>query len=208
MITIAGDMQKPVLRCELNRCELKAAELQGNRVKQILSEDRHLTDGAFSFNEAWKLKKKLFPRCADAPFAVLDKNHNLVADYEGILDVMKEEFTYRLRNRNINPEYEELRSFKEYLCELRLRITKSGEFDRWTMKDLETAISRLKTNKCKDPLGHINELYKHLGEDGLKSLLDLLNRIKEELIIPTKLNLSNVSTIYKGKGSKQDVQDF
>ena len=81
MITIAGDMQKPVLRCELNRCELKAAELQGNRVKQILSEDRHLTAGAFSFNEAWKLKKKLFPRCADAPFAVLDKNHNLVADY-------------------------------------------------------------------------------------------------------------------------------
>ena len=33
----------------------------------------------------------------------------------------------------------------------------------------------------------------------------MLNRIKEELIVPAQLQVSNVSTIYKGKGSKQDV---
>ena len=73
------------------------------------------------------------------------------------------------------------------------------------MKDLEGAICRLKNNKCKDPHGHVNELYKCMGEGGLKSLLTMLNRIKEELLIPANLQLSNVSTIYKGKGSKQDV---
>ena len=33
----------------------------------------------------------------------------------------------------------------------------------------------------------------------------MLNRIKEELLVPDCLRLSNVSTIYKGKGSKRDV---
>ena len=66
-------------------------------------------------------------------------------------------------------------------------------------------LEKLKNNKCKDPHGHINELYKSMGEDGMKSLLDMLNQIKLEIIIPSKLNVSNVSTIYKGKGSKQEV---
>ena len=156
-------------------------------------------------NEAWKLKKKMFPRCNEAPSALLDKHGNLVADSMGILDVMKEEFTHRLRNREINPEYQELRELKEYLCYLRLNLTKRADYDKWTIKQLLTAISKLGNNKCRDPHGHINELYKHLGQDGLTSLLSLLNSIKEEIIIPTKLNLSNVSTIYKGKGSKQCV---
>ena len=33
----------------------------------------------------------------------------------------------------------------------------------------------------------------------------LLNRIKEEIFIPSHLQLSNVSTLYKGKGSRRDV---
>ena len=44
-----------------------------------------------------------------------------------------------------------------------------------------------------------------MGKDGLASLLKMLNCIKNELLIPTSLNLSNVSTIYKGKGSRQEV---
>ena len=85
---------------------------------------------------------------------------------------------------------------------MRLEITKASSYKKWTIEELQKAIQRLKNNKCKDPHGHINELYKNMGEDGLTSLLNLVNRIKEELLIPTQLNLSNVSTIYKGKGSK------
>ena len=61
------------------------------------------------------------------------------------------------------------------------------------------------TNKCRDPHGHVNEIYRNMGEDGLLSLLDMLNTIKKTLLIPSKLNVSNVSTIYKGKGCKQEV---
>ena len=91
------------------------------------------------------------------------------------------------------------------MCKIRLQISKLSDYKAWTRTDLNTAINKLKNNKCKDPHGHVNELYKWMGDDGLSSLLDLLNRIKSEILIPTHLNLSNVSAIYKGKGSKQDV---
>ena len=183
------------------------AQLQGLRFKKIFSENAEkLTQGGcFNSNEAWKLKKKIFPKCSDPPFAVLDTQKNLVTDTEGILNVMKDEFKFRLRNRQINPEYQELLELKEYLCHLRLQITKSKQYNKWEMKDLERAIAKLKNNKCRDPHGHINELYHHMGKDGLKSLLDMLNHIKDAIMIPSKLDVSNVSTIYKGKGSKQEV---
>ena len=206
-LDISHPIIKPVIKVDIQFHENKLAEAQGIKCRsQIEQQMSMLTEnGEFSFNETWKLKKKLYPKCADPPFAVLDKDGNLVAEHFGILEVMKEEFTYRLRNREINEEYGELRELKEYLCRLRLQITRSGKYIKWTLDDLQKAIRRLPNNKCKDPHGHINELYKHLGCDGLSSLLNLLNMIKDEIIIPEKLNLSNVSTIYKGKGSKQDV---
>ena len=91
------------------------------------------------------------------------------------------------------------------VCMNPVEITRNSDFNPWTMDDLDNAISRLKNNKCRDPHGHINELYKHLGASGRLSLLTMLNRIKDEIIIPSNLQLSNVSTIYKGKGSKQNV---
>ena len=176
-LDISHPIIKPVIKVDIQFHENKLAEAQGIKCRsQIEQQMSMLTEnGEFSFNETWKLKKKLYPKCADPPFAVLDKDGNLVAEHFGILEVMKEEFTYRLRNREINEEYGELRELKEYLCRLRLQITRSGKYTKWTLDDLQKAIRRLPNNKCKDPHGHINELYKHLGCDGLSSLLNLLN---------------------------------
>ena len=187
--------------------EQKLGILQGQKCKKMIEEDMGhlLKDGAFSLNDAWKLKRKLFPLCTDTPFTVYNTHNTLVTDYNGVLSVMLEEFTFQLRNRIISPEYQELKELKEYLCKLRLNITRSSNYEKWTLTQLQTAINKLKRNKCKDPHGHINELYKCMGTGGLISLLDMLNRIKEEILIPPHLNLSNVSTIYKGKGSKQSV---
>ena len=76
----AHHIQKPVLKVELDKHEKMMAELQGSRCRNIISEQtKYLTqDGTFSLNEAWKLKKKMFPRCSEAPFAVQDEHGNLV----------------------------------------------------------------------------------------------------------------------------------
>ena len=207
MIQSANDMCKDMLETEIGYYEKWIAEMQGRKCVRLIDQETKGLDknGDFSCNFAWSLKKKLFPNYSEAPFAILNKDKQLVTDSKGILEVMKEEFTHRLRNRTIAEEYKELQELKEYLCYLRLQITKSSDFLPWTMKELEKAITKLKNNKCRDPLGHINELYKHMGIKGLQSLLSLLNRIKMEIIVPDVLKLSNVSTLYKGKGSRRDV---
>ena len=207
LIPISSQMCKPLLMYEIITHEKLIAEIHGENCKKAIREEIRtmVKNGSFNPHNARKIKKKLFPKCSDPPFAVVDKEDHLVTDSEGILTVMKEEFAYRLRNREISPEYQELRDLKEYLCKLRLEITRNSDFNPWTMRNLEDAIDKLKNNKCKDPHGHVNELYKHLGEGGRLSLLIMLNRIKKEVIIPASLQLSNVSTIYKGKGSKQNV---
>ena len=207
LLSSASQLCKQTLAADIKHNEAKIAVLQGEKCKELIKNATKgfSTDGNFNQNTVWKMKKKLFPKISDAPFAVYNSDDHLVTSSGDILSVMKEEFAHRLRNREISPEYAELKEIKEYLCKLRLQITKQATFYPWTMKELKTAISKLKNNKCRDPHGHINEIYKALGTDGLASLLVLLNRIKEELIVPNNLKMSNVSTIYKGKGSKKNV---
>ena len=203
----ANEMCRCTLEVEIRSFEKRIAEMQGQKCIQSIEEERTnlLNDDSFNPNYVWSLKKKLFPNFSEAPFAIFNKDQQLVTDSKGILEVMKDEFSYRLRNRTIDEEYSELKELKEYLCHLRLQITRQSDFLPWTMEDLKKAIAKLKDKKCRDPHGHINELYKNMGIKGLESLLSLLNRIKEEIIVPNVLKLSNVSTLYKGKGSRREV---
>ncbi len=207
LLASASEMCKGGIEQEIASNESKLAQLLGQKCKETINESvsKLSTDGTFNANAAWKMKKKLYPKCSEEPFAVFNTNHQLITDAVGILDVMNEEFVYRLRNRVIDGNYGELKEIKEYLCKMRLELTKKSDFVPWTMDNLKKAIGKLKRNKCKDPHGHINELYMYLGISGLHSLLLLLNRIKDELLVPLDLKLSNVSTIYKGKGSRKDV---
>ena len=65
----------------------------------------------------------------------------------------------------------------------------------------------LKSNKAKDPHGLINELFQLnvIGEDLKKSLFLMYKRIKEELSIPDIMQYANITSIYKGKGGKNDL---
>ena len=141
----------------------------------------------------------MFPKSSDSPFAALDCAENLVTDYNGILDVMKSEYVFRSRNREIDPKNQDLRELKEYLCMIRLRISKLSKYTPWVRTDLDDTIARLKLKRCRDPEGHINELYKSMGEDDLSSLLDLLNRIKNccccSLYLRALLHSAHVKTI-------------
>ena len=44
-----------------------------------------------------------------------------------------------------------------------------------------------------------------MGKDGRLSILLMLNQIKKEILVPRQLDLSDITVLYKNKGSKQDV---
>ena len=70
-------------------------------------------------------------------------------------------------------------------------------------------MKQLKTNKATDPVGLINELFKPgvAGSDLFNSLLTLCNMVKIECKIPKFVELSNITSIFKNRGSKQDLDN-
>ena len=77
------------------------------------------------------------------------------------------------------------------------------------MSDLIKVTKNLKTRKAADPKGLINELFKPgvAGADLLESLLMLCNRVKAECEIPAFLKLTNITSIFKKRGSKTDLNN-
>ena len=77
------------------------------------------------------------------------------------------------------------------------------------MDQLDKVLIKLKNNKTMDPNGMVNEIFKAgcIGSDLKKALLLLLNGSKANQLIPIFMTLSNITSIYKNKGSKLDLNN-
>ena len=80
---------------------------------------------------------------------------------------------------------------------------------KWTLKELRTVLKSLKNNKCCDPLGMVNEIFKpgSIGEKLELAILSLINSVKEEIVMPFLLALANIISIYKKRGSKKCLKN-
>ena len=65
----------------------------------------------------------------------------------------------------------------------------------------------MKNGKSRDPRGHIYELYKYGGKDLKLSLLKFLNLIKRKQIYPQILQSSNITSFYKSKGDRSNLDN-
>ena len=128
----------------------------------------------------------------------------MVLYQNGLKKLYLETFIWCLRERPIRPELVEIKKIKEELFESILRICKKKRSQAWSLEDLEKVLSKLKTNKCRDPKGLINEIFSTdvAGSDLKQSMLILFNRMKESDQIPDFMKLADITALYKGKGSK------
>ena len=115
----------------------------------------------------------------------------------------------RLRSRPVKEGFEDMKTLKMKLFDMRLNLSRMNKSQPWTLKNLETALKCLKKDKARDPNGLINELFKKgvAGKNFKLSLLKLMNKMKEENTIPEFVQLADVATIYKGKGEKSDLKN-
>ena len=76
------------------------------------------------------------------------------------------------------------------------------------MKQLESALARLKNNKSRDPLGYINEIFKKnvIGDNLKKSLLFMMTQIKKTLTFPDLMKYANITTVPK-PGSRLELKN-
>ena len=88
---------------------------------------------------------------------------------------------------------------KEQLCQKRIELTKHIRTIPWTYQEFEKVLKSLKNGKCRDPKGLINELFKPdvAGEDLLFSILEMINKAKENLYIPEMMKIGNIAMLPK-----------
>ena len=95
------------------------------------------------------------------------------------------------------------------LCKQRLKYSETNKSQNWTENQFLKILQNLKNNKCRDPHGLVNEMFKpiNIGWDLFKSLFELLKRVKSELMIPNFMKYTDIHTVYKGNGDKSSLEN-
>ena len=158
----------------------------------------------------WGLLKKKCPKVrSTVPVGKKDRKGNVITNHKGLKKLYLKTYINRLRSRPIKEEFEDLKNLKLVLFNLRKELCDKQKSQPWEMKDLEAAMKDLKKDKARDPNGWINDIFKEgvAGKDLKCSILALFNRIKAEKHFPAFIRKADISTIYKGKGEKCNLDN-
>ena len=161
-------------------------------------------------NGCWSLVRKTRPKyLPTVPVGKVNNEGKMITDQERIKELYLDSFLWRLRDRPIRPDLKDLQSVKTKTFEAILKTCTKIRTDPWTLQELEKVLNSLKRDKCCDPKGLVNELFstKVAGKNLKTSLLMLFNSIKESDKIPSFMKIADITTIYKGKGSKNDINN-
>ena len=156
----------------------------------------------------WKIKQKVCPKNnVSYPTAKVNQNGELVSNKTELKSLYVDTYKERLKHRIIRSDYTKLKELKEELFSYRIKLAKFRKTESWTSGDLLKVTKHLKNNKAADPKGLISDIFKPgvAGSDLFQSLLMLCNKVKEECEIPTFMEWTNISSIYKNKGPKTDL---
>ena len=139
----------------------------------------------------------------------MDEHGHLVTSEEKLNDLYVETYKNRLSHNVIKDGLEEHQEMREELFNLRLDETKHNKSKPWTMNQLIKVLSSLKKGKSRDPLDLINEIFRPevAGSDLKLALLKIVNKIKRDQKFPILLKYGDITSVYKGKGQKADMEN-
>ena len=167
-------------------------------------------DSSNVMSEMWQIKKKMFPSKASAlPSAKINYQGKVVTEPKELLKLMGEEFgRFRLRKRPVHPANKKQKQIRKLLLELKLKVARGNKSDPFQMKDLETVLKELKSNKSRGPDGLSRTIFKTstIGSDLKNSLLKMFNKLKEAGKVPSFMRKATITTIPK-KGSKLKLEN-
>ena len=91
-----------------------------------------------------------------------------------------------------------------------INIARQAKTPPWSMEEMKKVLKTLKNNKCRDPCGLINELFRPgvIGAHLQVALLDLFNNCKSHMQVADFMQLSNISNIWKKKGKKINIDSY
>ena len=109
----------------------------------------------------------------------------------------------------MKPELMDIYFLKNELWISRLTYMRKIKTPPWDLEKLDAVLASLKNNKSMDPCGMVNEVFKAgcIGADLRKALLCMFNGSKKEQLVPIFIALANITSLYKSKGSRLDLNN-
>ena len=201
---VAKDKLEDVEAYLNEKCYTKNVETVKEYIKG--SEDEK---GDFSQLKLWKLKKRLCPKTCDPPMAKMDKEGNLITSPQLLKNLYLQTYQERLKNRDMKCTLLDIYFLKKELWNSRLKELKTKKTAPWNRIEVRKAIKSLKKNKTTDPNGIINEILMKecAGEDLEEALEILMVEIKNTFHLPEYMLKENITTIYKNKGSRLNMNN-
>ena len=146
----------------------------------------------------------MLPRKIDPPMAKQDEQGNLITAPAALRNLYTRTYVERLRHRPIKEDFQDIFELKTTLWAERYKSIQNKKSKPWTISDIEKITKKLKNNQTRDPIGMVNELLKPgvMGQDLKKAISSLMNGVKVNFFFPAFMQLSNISSLYKNRGSR------
>ena len=153
------------------------------------------------------MKAKLLPRQRDPPTAKRDSQGNIITKTESLKQLYLDTYTNRLQPRVMKSEFKEIYHLKTKLWSERLKVIRLEITPCWKEAKLNKVIKSLKKKQTRDPNGMVNELFLPgvMGKDLESALIMLMNGVKSAFYIPHFLELADITSLFKMKGSRMDL---
>lgn len=185
-------------------------EHQKSRMEKIKNTIEQLRGNGGGMKEEtfWEFRRKLKGKQEERAVAMKDGNGNKQEDQKEILKIF-EQYYENLFRKDIPTTEEEKKNEKR--VEVKLEdIIKEGQKQEpllYTEKEIKKIINTLKRKKAQDSMGWKNEMIMDGGEEMVKSITIMFNRLSKENKTPRQWENMEIKSIFKNKGSKMDVKN-
>ena len=159
----------------------------------------------------WKVKNKYFPKKTPAhPSAKLNLEGQIVSNHLELKHVYLEHFHHRMRSRPILKELAQHKVNIENKAEEMLKETKNDIPKDWTVVDIDVVLKSIKLNQSLDANGLSNNILTHdnIGDDLKRSIIILVNKIKNSMEVPQIIRNTHITAIPKKKNKSSMNLDF
>lgn len=192
--------------------EKRIAEIEAEEKRNIiLSRFKKFSENPENVNlhEIWNVLKRICPKYKKSiPMAKRNHVGKIISHPDQIKMLLAKEYKQRLRARPKRSDLGDLKTRRNEIFNLQMKLAEENKSQKWNIEDLERALKGLKNNKSRDHAGFVNEIFKPgvIGSDLKKSLLIMFNNLKAKNIIPNFMKYANITTIPK-KGSLLELEN-
>ena len=199
-----GKAQRQVAKAYIQGLlKINAETIAETRNKHIIDTVQKLTvDNKFSPDSFRRLCKKWKKTSIMSTSVELEDGTEVFED-DLIRNAYKEEFTHRLRKRDIAPELKNYEDRTDEICRLRLIESRMKNEPEYSKQELDSVISEIKSKKSPGRDLIPPDVLIFSGNQLVEQILLFMNHVKESGEMVKQWTEVLISPIYKNKGKRK-----